>query len=66
MSPILQSEIIIFAIPQQHRVNLHKNSLNLTVVLFFSKEILKVVTEKNSLVLRKNENFAEFTECGLW
>ncbi len=66
MSPMLQSEIITFAIPQQHRVNLVKNSLNLTLVLFFSEEIPKVVTEMISVVLRKNENFAEFTESGLW
>ncbi len=66
MSPMLQSEIIIFAIPQQNRVNLYKNSLNLTVVLFFSEEIPKVVTEMISVVLRKNANFAEFTESGLW
>ncbi len=54
MSPILQSEIIIFATPQQHRVNLYKNSLNLPIILFFSEGIPTVVTEMISVVLRKN------------
>ncbi len=56
MSPMLQSEIIIFAIPQQHRVNLNKSSFNLTVFLFFSEAIPTVITDRISVVLRKNEH----------
>ncbi len=66
MSPMLQSEIITFAILQQHRVNLYKKQSQFNGSFIFSEEIPKVVTEKISVVLRKNENFAEFTESGLW
>ncbi len=61
MSTMLQSQIIIFAIPQQHRAN----GLNLTLVLFFIEEMPTVVTETISVALPKNENFTELTESRL-